>query len=503
MIWLAFALALASEPLPAAMRATVQVGPDGAEVVALSPAAGRVRDVPDGPIAVVDAAGNRLAGAALPDPRLRTVITPEGGEVAHLPSGRIQVLVPWPDGAAATRVGERLTLPTTPRQPIAASPAVAIQTSGSSASRLDLVFLADGYTAAQQDDFAADVQWIVDYLNTIQPYADYTSLLNVWRVDLVSAQSGGDHPEFGTSVDTALGCAYDCAGIDRLICCDDQLVMDAVLATVPEAEGVLVLVNDDVYGGSGGFNFAVSYVGTDQGRQVAAHELGHSLVGLWDEYGYGTPGNGEGPNCDRDADPHWTEWVGTDGVDSFQECSYTEHYRPTENGCMMRTLSDDYCPVCRQEVVRAMYARIPAILESVDPPVDSVVTRGEVVAQAVLPAARLTWEWTLDGVPVGSEPSWSVPCGSPGGELRVTVRDETHYVRSDPDGLLEDEAGPWSVEPEACPTVEDLAELCGCTTSGPPSGWLALALLPALLRRREPPPTSRRPPAAPRRALAR
>lgn len=488
MVWLALASALAAAPAPPAKRVTLVVGSEGVEVVGIAPTTAVPVGHPDGELEVLDAQGLALATARVPDPRLRTVITPEGGEAAHLAAGRIDLVVPWPPGATSLRWnGATLALPREPVTALPGAPAVAIQSSGPSESRLDLVFVSDGYTASQLDDFATDVDWIVAYLQGIEPYADYTSLLNIWRVDLPSAQSGGDHPAQGAFVNTALGCAYDCAGIDRLICCDDDAVMDAVLGAVPGAEGVLVLVNDPVYGGSGGFNFAVSYVGEDSGRQVAAHELGHSLVGLWDEYGYGlgSAGQGAGPNCDTDDVPDWPEWVGTDGVGSFQECSYNEHHRPTENACMMRTLADNYCPVCRQEVVLQMFARLPGLVEATSPEAGPVVEAGPIEVDTVLPANQLAFRWTLDGEEVGDGPVYEAPCGTTG-QLLVAVEHATPYVRRTSD-LLVDAAGPWELAVAACPAPEpelDLTEVCACGHASWGGTWLAWLVLPALAVRR-------------------
>ena len=484
-IWLAIA-AVASATT---MRATVEVGPEGPVVIDLVEATVSPSFVPVGPLAITDDKGNVLSTAAVPDPRLRSIITPEGGEAAWMDTGRIQVLVDWPEGATTATLSGRSIRPRSASPPPPTSGVTLIQEAGPSDSRLDLVFLGDGYRQGEMDKFHDDVDWIVDYLQGIEPYADYATLFNIWRVDTPSNESGGDHPEGSpaTFVDTALDCTYDCANIERLICCDDTAVMNLVLSTVPDAEGVLVLVNDDVYGGSGGFNFAVSFTGQGEGRQVAAHELGHSLVGLWDEYGYGTTGSpgDEGPNCSGTQDPHWTEWVGTDGVDSFQECSYSTHYRPTSNECMMRSLSDDYCPVCRQEVVRAMYSRIPGIVETTTPAVGETVTDG-VEITAVIPNGRLTFEWWLNGELVSDSERFDTPCGSKGGELMLTVRDETSYVRADPDGLLEHEVGPWTVPARECDAVDELAELCGCSTAGGlGSSWLFLPMLALGLRRRE------------------
>ena len=443
-----------------------------------------------GPIEVVARDGTVLERIPLKDPRLRSIALPEGGgQAAVLDRAFTSVQIPWPDDADHARVGQRILTAKPP--PTTSAPVTAVQSSGPSDARLDLVFMGDGYTADQQTDFADDVDWIVAYLLSIEPYGDYTGLYNIWRIDLVSNETGVSHLEEDPDLirDTALDCFYGCADIDRLVCCDDEAVMGLVDALVPGAEGVMVLVNDPEYGGSGGFDYATAYVGEADGRQVAAHELGHSLVGLWDEYGYGFDGGPEqGPNCAADEDVHWTEWLGTDGVDAFQECSYTGHYRPTQNQCMMRSLNDDYCPVCRQEAVLAIYEAVPQLIVSAQPPPAATLNARQGSAPVTLevlgPDAGLSVEWTVNEVVVATDTlSFDPRCTGLNGELWVTVRDPTHFVRSDPAGALEDRMGPWPVLSAPCSPPGPRG--CGCTTSGQgAAGWTALLLLLALRRRR-------------------
>ena len=137
----------------------------------------------------------------------------------------------------------------------------------------------------------------------------------------MSAESGASHYESTPQVirDTAYNCYYGCAGIDRLICCNDSEVVAEVNALIPEADGIMVLVNDPVYGGSGGFTYATSYTEGETGEMVASHELGHSLIGLWDEYDYGyNAGYNGGPNCSAEGDGSaWAHWLDKGEVDAF------------------------------------------------------------------------------------------------------------------------------------------------------------------------------------------
>ncbi len=478
----------ATVALGGSLRATIDVGPNGPVLVDAVRVGGEV-PASSGEVEILDATGNLIATAGIPDARWRTIIGQHGGgEGAKLEYARIRVDIPWPDHAAAIRLGNRELRPSDRTSPPPGE-AEAVSTSGPSTDRLDLVFLGDGYQQSQLGTFSSDVDGIVDYLREIEPYGSYSGMFNIWRIDAPSNDSGVSHNESGISRDTAYDCYYGCSGIDRLVCCDDSAVMAAVEAAVPGADGVLVLINDPVYGGSGGFNYATSYTGSSDGRQVAAHELGHSLVGLWDEYNYGYDGYDEGPNCSLSSEGNWDEWYGSQGVSAFRECSYNGLYRPTDGQCMMRSLLDDYCPVCRQEAIYAMYAHLPSLVSSIDPPPGPLDTSAGPVDFDVVtngPDAGLVHQWSLDGEVISTDTEFQLRCSKGEGELSLLVYDDTPWVRADPYGLLSETAGPWqiTVDGECTTTAEDIFAACDCSSTPHPAnaGWLlALALL---IRRR-------------------
>ena len=333
-------------------------------------------------------------------------------------------------------------------RPPAPEGAVEVSVSGDADERLDMLFLADGYTAGELDTFADDVDALSAYLIAIAPYEDYTGLVNVWRVDAVSNVSGAGTS--GTPLDTAFGCYYYCGGIERLLCCNDSKVVSAINEYLPDADGVLVVVNSDKYGGAGGTTYGTSYTGT-YAQQVAAHEIGHSLIGLWDEYSYGYAGSGsDGPNCSSSDDGSaWEQWLDESGVSAFEVCSYTNFYRPTNNGCMMNSLQDQYCPVCRELVVQQIYKRLPALIVNPVPAEDAVEMAPEgslsFSATALGPDdGSMEWSWAVDGVESGTAQTFDLSGCTADLEVSLTVRDPTAYVRVDPNGDLED-THTWSV----------------------------------------------------------
>ena len=461
---------LTSIALATSVRALVQVDDDVVLVDAVvvhedprRPASG-----PDlGPIIQVEGTSVRVP---VPDPRHRSVVGEH--DAVLLDRAYALVWVPWPDDAQALLLGDQRLVPRSP------PPAALIQESGPADERLDMVFLGDGYTESELDVFAQDVDRITAHMLSIEPYGSYREVFNIWRIDRASAESGVSHFEGSSNVerDTAYGCFYGCGGISRLICCDDSAVLSAVQDEVPGADGVLVLVNDPTYGGSGGFEYATSYTADPTGSEVAVHELGHSLVGLWDEYSYGQAWSGgpQAPNCTKDPDdPHWVEWL--DQVDAYTPCSYTNYARPTQSDCMMNTLQDDYCPVCREQAVLAMYGALPSLV------VDSWGGEGTYGVELVHSGLEVTW--TVDGVEVGQGSEITLSDCTPESTLIASVQDPTEWVRADPDGLLSDEVE-WSVD---CPTTRpppDPQPDCGCSTTRPLHGIALVLGLAALVRRR-------------------
>ena len=189
---------------------------------------------------------------------------------------------------------------------------------GDSSSTVDIVVMGDGFTSSELGAFRAKAAGVVDQLFSEAPFSTYSYLFNVWFIDVESLESGADHPSRDEYKNTALGAAYDCLDIERLICIESELATTVLNANVsPEQQDILlVLVNDSQYGGSGGY-FAVSSV-HENSNQIMEHEIGHAFGSLGDEYWIEGEGPGEGlcdiyggrdqPNASRTADRDLIPW---------------------------------------------------------------------------------------------------------------------------------------------------------------------------------------------------
>ncbi|MEI7802713.1 MAG: M64 family metallopeptidase, partial [Bacteroidota bacterium] len=249
---------------------------------------------------------------------------------------------------------------------------------GNKNNRINLVFLGDGYTAAQQSQFIADVNTIVNKLFITPPFNRYTNFFNVYAVHVASVESGADHPHTAAdcssanpqvpnaTVNTMLGATFDYGGIHRLLYCTNTTNINSILQSyAPFFDKALIVVNSPYYGGSGGTYPTCSVEANS--AEIMIHELGHSFAALGDEYGGTSCGGTEKPNCTQETNPtliKWKNWFPTgvtiptppntncSSIGLYLGANYcnTNWYRPKCN-CKMNQLNNPFCEVCSQELI--------------------------------------------------------------------------------------------------------------------------------------------------------
>ncbi|WP_229895988.1 M64 family metallopeptidase [Streptomyces cinerochromogenes] len=357
----------------------------------------------------------RAEGAVPPDRIQRVEYFPGPGAVPR------QVTVPAdaPAAGAAGRVPG----------PGPSGPAVRpLQRTGPVSGRLDLVVMGDGYTADEQDEFAADAEEKLDAIFRIEPYRSYRGLFDIWLVDAVSPESGvsGD-PTADVVRRTALGSSFFCDGVERLLCVDTGAVT-RYAALAPDADIVFVVAHSAKYGGAGysapdlppGSPFhgvATMSSGNDRSYLIGAHELGHSIGGLADEYQY--PGYGAYPwteepaaanlTLHRDpAEAKWARWAGVQDptgsvVGTYEGGGYYETgvHRPTDTSLMRTLASTEFNVVGREAMIAGFYADADALTSAVPTAEPVRATRPLTVRLAPLTGlADLRLTWSVDGRPV-------------------------------------------------------------------------------------------------------
>ncbi|MBL4636862.1 MAG: hypothetical protein JKY56_23625 [Kofleriaceae bacterium] len=252
-----------------------------------------------------------------------------------------------------------------------------ISVTGAPESRINIVIIGDGYTANEAAKFQSDSDAIANFLLSTRPYNEYRNLFNIHRIITESAESGADHPDLGIDVINRFGSSFNCGGIPRSLCANDSLVFSVVLGHLPETDQVLVLVNDDRYGGAGG---QVATTSTHASSPyIAVHEFGHTLAGLADEYETAT---GNRPIIAPEANVSlsselgeikWSHWIedGTmlptrdafatsnvEPIGAYEGARYHSIgiFRPAP-ACKMRESESELCAVCVEESVRRFHSQ--------------------------------------------------------------------------------------------------------------------------------------------------
>jgi len=165
-----------------------------------------------------------------------------------------------------------------PAQPIA------IRNSGPSATKVDLLVLGDGYTAADMKKFEADAKRLADYLFTVSPFKERANDFNVWAMAVPTQEAGVSRPSTGVHHASALGTRYDIFGSERYVLTLDNRALRDIAQHAPY-EFIEILVNNDTYGGGGIFGqFSTAAAGNDWANYLFVHEFGHHFAGLADEY---------------------------------------------------------------------------------------------------------------------------------------------------------------------------------------------------------------------------
>src|SRR5215213_468535 len=358
-----------------------------------------------------------------------------------------------------------------------AEPFETIINNGSAANRVDIAILGDGYTSAQMGKYRNDVQAAMTQFFNIEPFREYRNFFNVHRIDVVSSQSGADHPEKASFVNTALDATYNCTGIQRLICVNNGKVFTILGNSVNPSQRdiVIVIVNDPEYGGSGG-SVAVTSTHVEV-LELILHELGHSFGLLADEYG-GPPA----PACNNTIEPFaanatkanerslikWNHWIdaGTpiptlstlQGVAGLYEGAvYCDAglYRPT-SGSRMRFLGRPYEQINTEQLIRRIYNFVSPIDGSEPNATDITLTTAQSQAFSVTPQVTFSntikVDWLLDGVLQSTGTGFSVNNLISGPHVvDAVVKDNTPLVRKDTENLLS-ETRRWNVTVNPAPT---------------------------------------------------
>lgn len=319
---------------------------------------------------------------------------------------------------------------------------------GKKQNRVDFVIVGDGYTSGEIREYQDHAASIADRIFDEEPLRTYRNYFNIYRVDVISSQSGVDNdPKNGIKKNTALGMNYFCSGIERLLCADMASVKKYA-ANAPAADTILAVANSSKYGGAG---YWKDNVATLSGRnpnslEVALHEVAHSFAQLGDEY---SDAGASPTECANKANGStlreqdlltkslkWFRWLDLSHIGTFEGSCYKTKgiYRPTANS-KMRSLGQPFYEVNTEQYIFSIYQRVR--------PIDTATAAGTYTSQSTISVAplrpdgdALSIRWYLDGKELAAQQVESLDVSqlamSPGKhQLSVRVTDMTVRVRDE------------------------------------------------------------------------
>ncbi|WP_406730518.1 M64 family metallopeptidase [Streptomyces sp. NBC_01794] len=324
-----------------------------------------------------------------------------------------------PSGAAEEPVTARATV-------------VPVQTTGPADKRFNIIVLGDGYTADEMPAFRADVEKHLNVLWSTEPFASYRSYVNVWAVEVPSAESGVDcdpgldSPRRDTALNMGFWGGCDAGSVQRLLTVDSgsaTALADLVPGSANANRQIVALANSDTYGGAGG-TYATASGGNALSSLITPHEIGHSLGKLQDEYDYyarGVPGGaysgGEPSSVHhtllteeqmKQQRAKWWRWLGERSesggvIGRFDGGMYSTKgvWRPSKHS-IMKTLGYPFDQVEREVMAQKISAKVD-LVQGHTPNTAAIGDDRTVWVDTLHPVGgELDVVWRLDGSPVRS-----------------------------------------------------------------------------------------------------
>jgi len=174
---------------------------------------------------------------------------------------------------------------TTPQQPFKnENKIMELHIGGPAENCLDILFIPDGYAKKDKKKLQKDMQTFAGYILNCSPFKENMNKINIRAIEGYSKQSGVTDPNAKIFKNTLINSSYNTIDVDRYLMCLNVWRMNEVADDAPY-DAILIICNSKKYGGGGIYNFYAT-VNSDgkYSDYVIVHELGHSVVGLGDEY---------------------------------------------------------------------------------------------------------------------------------------------------------------------------------------------------------------------------
>ena len=280
-------------------------------------------------------------------------------------------------------------------------------------NRVDIVFVGDGYAAADMTTWASHTNDVIVPFFNEPPFDTYAPFFNVHRVNVISNESGVDHISSGIYRDTALDMYYPSGS--RCIHVNITKAREAA-AFAPDCDQILAAANDSQWGGCGYYH---QDLGTFPGahglsEQVAMHEFGHSFGNLADEYveySGSTYTGGEPWQANVSTytaaemlalQVKWYRWLDESNVDTYEGAYYYSYgvYRPTSTS-KMRSSGSPYYQVNTEQLIRLIYTTCSPIDDATPQSADVLLAGSSFYVTPVSPLSHSqSIQWFVDGNPV-------------------------------------------------------------------------------------------------------
>ena len=254
---------------------------------------------------------------------------------------------------------------------------------GDPSEKVDLVFIAEGYTASEMDKFEKDSKRFVDFLFTQKPFDQYKQNFNIWIVKSVSEESGTDIPGEGIYKKTAVKSNFYTFDSERYLTTEDFFAVSDIASVVPY-DDICIMVNTDKYGGGGIYNhYSIFSADHPLSEIVFVHEFGHSFAALGDEYYNSSTSYNDFFNLEiepwqanlttlKDFEKKWKDQldestpVPTPRVKSnknkigvYEGGGYVHKgmYSPYMDCRMKTNEAKAFCPVCQEAIIRMILSK--------------------------------------------------------------------------------------------------------------------------------------------------
>ena len=174
---------------------------------------------------------------------------------------------------------------TTPQKPfMKENNVIDLHIGGAAEKCLDILFIPDGYAKKDKKKLQKDMHTFADYILDCSPFKENKNKINIRAIEGYSKQSGITDPNAKVFKSTLINSSYNTIDVDRYLMCLNVWKMNEIADDSPY-DAILIICNSTKYGGGGIYNFYATVNSDGEfSDYVTVHELGHSVIGLGDEY---------------------------------------------------------------------------------------------------------------------------------------------------------------------------------------------------------------------------